>query len=89
MAVSGIDSSSGISILQAAVSAARKAGAGAAPAGGAKSSSSVSGSTSTSATDTYDDADTNKDGVVTALEQVTYDMKHPGEQKGSTVDVMA
>jgi hypothetical protein len=87
MAISGIGSTSGVGTSQVTVNVGRKTG-GSAPTGAKPSSSSSSSqSTSTSATDTYEDADTNKDGVVTAVEQATYDLKHPGAQTGTTVDV--
>jgi hypothetical protein len=58
--------------------------------GGASRTAAASGSSSASATGTYEEADTNQDGVVTALEQVTYDLKHPGKiQTGSLLDVKA
>jgi hypothetical protein len=88
MAISGIVSVNGINLRSTAPTSGGKsagaAGGGAKPA--AKSTASQS-STASSASGTYEDADTNKDGVVTAIEQMTYDMKHPGAQTGSTVDV--
>jgi hypothetical protein len=90
MAISGIVSVNGVN-LQSTAQATGGKSAGAANGGAkpaAKSAASQS-STASSATDTYEDADTNKDGVVTAIEQMTYDMKHPGAQTGSTVDVKA
>ncbi len=47
---------------------------GAPPPGGAPPSGGSSGSGSTK---TYDKKDTNKDGTVSDLEELTYDMKHP------------
>lgn len=84
MAISGIGSGSASSALLAAASAAKKSGGGAKPAAAAPAAAQ---DTAAKASDTYEDADTNQDGVVTALEQVTYDLKHPGEQTGTSIDV--
>jgi len=37
----------------------------------------------------YDEKDTDRDGIVSMLEKVTYALKHPGEQTGSLFDVEA
>jgi hypothetical protein len=51
--------------------------------GGGTSRPSGSGNASQSSSQTYDKRDTNKDGVVSALEQLEYDLKHPLEANGS------
>ena len=71
------------------------------PAGGMPAGAQAAGSTSqtsTSSTDsTYDKKDANKDGTVTAQEEILYGLKHPAEvttkntasQVGENVDVNA
>jgi hypothetical protein len=67
--------------------------------GGAKPA--AASSSSSSSTKTYDKKDTNKDGTVSAYEELVYDMKHPatqdndgngtrtGAQVGALVDAQA
>ena len=50
---------------------------GGAPAGGAGKSSGAGSSSSSNKT--YDKKDTNKDGTVSAMEELAYDLKHPGD----------
>jgi hypothetical protein len=64
--------------IQAKVSQVLPAGGG-----GGTSRPSGSGNTSQSSSQTYDKRDTNKDGVVTVVEQLEYDLKHPSEANGS------
>jgi hypothetical protein len=64
-------------------------GASGPPAGGAKPSSAAGGSSSASTSTTYEAADTNQDGVVSAFEELTYNLTHPGVQTGSLLDVRA
>ena len=61
----------------------RAGGPGGASPGGAKQSSGANG---TSSKKEYDKKDLNKDGVVSAEEEIIYDLKNPGEvKKPSTV----
>lgn len=64
-------------------------GAGGPPAGGTGKSSGAAGSTSSSQSTSYDKMDTNQDGVVSAFEKLTYNMKHPEASTGSLLDVRA
>jgi len=70
---------------QGAIAPRKAAGgaSGAPPAGGAGGSASASESTN------YDKKDTNRDGVVSALEELAYDLKHPAALTGSLLDVRA
>jgi hypothetical protein len=52
---------------------------GGAPHGGAKESSGTKGSSSSNKV--YDKKDTNKDGTVSAMEEIVYDLVHPDEAK--------
>jgi hypothetical protein len=71
---------------------------GAPPAGGGQAGS-ASTSTSSSSTKSYDKADANKDGTVSAVEQLLYSIKHPdvtsssdktsAQSLGNTIDVQA
>ena len=56
-------------------------GAGGAPPGGGKQSSSTS--ESSNSTKSYDKRDLNKDGTVSAEEELLYDLKHPAEVRNS------
>lgn len=71
------DSQSAIAPKKTAAGAPR--GAGGPPAGGTSSSQSTS----------YDKMDTNQDGVVSAFEKLTYNLKHPAASTGSLLDVRA
>jgi hypothetical protein len=57
----------------------------------AKSGGSSASASSSSTTDdaTYDKKDLNKDGVVTAMEEVKYDLKHASSQTTTKVDALA
>jgi Ca2+-binding EF-hand superfamily protein len=53
---------------------------GAPPSGGATGGAQASNGASTSSSNkTYDKKDANKDGTVSAQEELNYDLKHPGE----------
>ena len=58
---------------------------GAAPSGGQKSSGSTS-SSSSSSTKTYDKKDANKDGTVSTMEEIEYDLKHPDKEQGDSTN---
>jgi hypothetical protein len=70
MSINAIGSSSSVDLSQVAGTG------GKAPAGGAQQSAA---SASTGSTKTYDKKDTNKDGTVSAQEELMYDLQHPGE----------
>lgn len=95
MAIPTIEGSSGVNAAQTQQAAVRKTAAGASraaggpPAGGAGKPSATAGSASSSESTSYNKKDTNKDGVVSALEELTYDMKHPAARTGSLLDVKA
>ena len=61
---------------------------GGAPKGGAASSGASGTSDSSSSTKVYDKKDVNKDGKVSAQEEVAYDLAHPdaGKVSGTTTD---
>ena len=60
---------------------------GAPPAGGAQSSRGAQGKSQSDDSKVYDKKDTNKDGIVSALEELTYDLTHiqsnTNDQKGN------
>jgi hypothetical protein len=95
MDVSGINGSKVSSSVQATHVAVDKTGAGGHRAvggvssGGAGKSTAASGSSSSSQSTVYDKKDANKDGVVSALEEATYDLAHPSAKSDSRVDVTA
>jgi hypothetical protein len=82
----GAETQTAIAPKKAAAGASR--GAGAPPAGGAGKPAAAAGATTSEST-SYNKKDTNKDGVVSAIEELTYDLKHPTAQTGSAVDVKA
>ena len=63
----------------------RAGGPGGASPGGAKQSSGANG---TSSKKEYDKKDLNKDGAVSAEEEIVYDLKNPGEVKKSSTVVI-
>ena len=90
MEVSGTSGSPMSILVQAAQLAGGKTAAGAGQAaGGAGKGAAAGGSGSTGQATSYDKKDANKDGVVSALEELTYDLKHPGATAESILDVKA
>ncbi len=90
MEVSGTSGSHMSILVQAAQLAGAKSGAGAGQAaGGAGKATAAGGSGSTTESTSYDKKDANKDGVVSALEELAYDLKHPGATDESVLDVKA
>lgn len=67
----------------------RSGAAGGQAAGGVGKAGATGGGGSANQTTSYDKKDTNKDGVVSAIEELTYDLKHPVATNGSVIDVMA
>ena len=64
-------------------------GAGAASRGAGKAQAASGASSSSSSSTVYDKKDANKDGTVSAIEELTYDLAHPSAQTGSLVNVTA
>lgn len=95
MAVSGINGSNVSSSVQATQvvvdkpDASGSRAAGGKPSGGAGKSTGASGSSSAGQSMVYDKKDANKDGLVSALEEATYNLEHPSAQSDSRVDVTA
>ena len=55
-------------------------GKGGPPSGGANKSGAPAGGAQSGSSKSYDKKDTNKDGIVSALEELAYDLKNPGEK---------
>lgn len=95
MGVSGINGSNVSGSVRATQVVVDKTGAtgsraaGGKPSGGAGKSAAASGSFSASQSTVYDKKDANKDGMVSALEEATYDLEHPSAKSGSKIDVTA
>ena len=78
-------------ISQTDIESAIKAGKGGPPPGGAPAgghgaggAGQSSGAASTSSAKTYDKKDTNKDGTVSSVEELAYDLAHPAQGTADT-----
>lgn len=95
MTVSGISSANVSSSTQATQGATKKIDVSGSriavgkSSGGAAKPAAASGNSSSSQSTTYDKKDANKDGVVSALEELTYDLEHPSGEADGHVDVTA
>jgi len=89
MEVSGTSGTHVSILVQASQLASGKSGAAGGQAAGGAGKASAAGGGSTSQTTSYDKKDANKDGVVSALEELTYDLKHPVATDESVLDVRA
>ncbi len=90
MEVSGTGGTHVSMLVQASQLAGGKSGAASGQAaGGAGKAGAAAGGGSASQTTSTDKKDANKDGVVSAIEELTYDLEHPAATDGSVIDVKA
>lgn len=89
MEVSGTGGTRISILVQATQLAGGKSGAAGGQAAGGAGKAPAAGGGSASQTTSYDKKDANKDGVVSALEELTYDMKHPVATDKPVLDVRA